>query len=357
MSTDVLIVGGGLSGLALADHLHRAGLSFQLVEARRRLGGRIKAVQSGQAMFDLGPSWFWPGQPRMAALAKRLGLEVFEQYAQGAVCFEDANGTVQRGMSGHAMAGSLRVGGGMAALIDGLAASLPPGAIRRAARVTEVAQGSATLDTGEAICADTIILALPPRVAATLRFSTPLSAAQMQALHAIPTWMGGQAKFVATYKTAFWRDAGLSGDMMSRHGPMAEVHDASPARSGPYALFGFVGIPAPHRQGQEAALKDAALAQLARAFGPDALKPLTATLQDWAFAPDTASPLDHQPLGHHPDYGLPRELAHIWGGQLRLGSTEVAPQFGGFLEGALAVADRLAAELGATGQTALEHPQ
>ena len=39
MRTDIVIIGGGLSGLALADKLQRAGRDFLLVEARDRLGG------------------------------------------------------------------------------------------------------------------------------------------------------------------------------------------------------------------------------------------------------------------------------------------------------------------------------
>ncbi len=343
--SDVLIVGGGLAGLALADHLHRAGVTYQLVESRSRLGGRIKAVQSGGKAFDLGPSWFWPGQPRMDALTKRLKLEVFEQYSDGAVCMEDANGQVQRGMAFNAMQGSYRVEGGMAAIIHALANTLPADTVRLNARVSQVAHGAVTLGSGETLTAKTIVLALPPRVAAGLTFTPGLEVAQMQALQTVPTWMGGQAKFVATYETAFWRDAGLSGDLMSRHGPMAEVHDASPASGGPYGLFGFIGIPAAHRRDQQEALQQACLAQLARAFGSQAQDPLTTTLQEWAFQPDTASELDHPPLGHHPAYGLAPALTNLWDGQLKLGSTEVAPEFGGFLEGALAVAERIAAEV------------
>lgn len=71
--TDVLIVGGGLAGLSMADALHRAGRKFALLEARDRLGGRIKAARVGDSAFDLGPAWFWAGQPRIAALIDRFG--------------------------------------------------------------------------------------------------------------------------------------------------------------------------------------------------------------------------------------------------------------------------------------------
>ncbi len=49
METEVLIVGGGLAGLSLADKLSREGVDFLLVEAQNRLGGRILTEDIGKA--------------------------------------------------------------------------------------------------------------------------------------------------------------------------------------------------------------------------------------------------------------------------------------------------------------------
>ena len=341
----VVIVGGGLAGLALADHLERAGLDWTLIEARDRLGGRIKGLRDGDATFDLGPSWFWPGQPRMAALVRRLNLQVFDQYASGAQLFEPREGQVQQSHAPGGMAGSLRVSGGMPALIDTLAEQLPKSRIRLDTAVSQINQeaGVITAD-GDSVPAARIVLALPPRVTAGLDFVPDLPAPARQAMLACPTWMGGQAKFVATYDTPFWRDAGLSGDGFSHRGPLVEIHDAS-ALGGPAALFGFVGIPAPSRRGQSQVIAQAALDQLGRLFGPQALSPRTTALQDWAFSPETAHPADHEPLRAHPTYGLPPEVQNLWDGALLMGGSEVASDFGGYLEGALARAEDIAREL------------
>ncbi len=120
---------------------------------------------------------------------------------------------------------------------------------------------------------------------------------------------------------------------------MVEIHDASPIADGPYALFGFVGIPANARKGHQHELLEAAQQQFIRLFGNEAASPIEIILQDWAFESETATPLDHVGPNHHPNYGLPSSLKTIWDGQLILGSTEIAPQFGGYIEGALEAAD------------------
>ncbi|MBL4750756.1 MAG: FAD-dependent oxidoreductase [Amylibacter sp.] len=346
MNTDVIIVGGGLSGLALADHLHRAGVDYLVLEARTRLGGRVHVGRIGDAAFDLGPSWFWPGQPRMAALVERFGLTVFDQYSDGRLSFEDEQGDVHRGMGYASMEGSYRIQGGIIALTDALAAGLDPQKIKTDAGVTTLRDGvEVVLQNGDIIKGKQVIMALPPRVAAGLAYEPVLPAGALDAMRTRPTWMGGQAKFVAVYDRPFWREKGLSGDAMSRRGPLGEIHDATDPKTGLGALFGFVGVPAAGRMGQGEVVKSAAVAQLGRIFGAQALTPKQVFYHDWAQAVETASDLDAQPMNGHPFYGLPDVLSGLWESRLRMGSTEVAAQFGGFLEGALEIAENLAQDL------------
>ena len=126
---------------------------------------------------------------------------------------------------------------------------------------------------------------------------------------------------------------------MSGRGPMVEIHDASPSKGGPYGLFGFVGIPAELRVQHRDQLMGLAKDQLVNIFGDDMANPLSLTLQDWAQDPLTATTADLQATGYHPTYGLPEILNGIWEDRLVFGSTEVASQFGGFLEGALEAAE------------------
>jgi monoamine oxidase len=350
LQTQTLIIGGGLSGLSLAARLSAEGQDFLLVEARERWGGRILSEQYQVGTFDLGPSWFWPGQPRIAALVARLGLTRFEQFYQGELLYEDERGHVQRGRGFASMQGSWRLQGGLAALINKLLPEIPSDKRFSAMPINALRRTSdgiaAQTEAGAEIAARKVVLALPPRVAAQFSYAPALPSGALTAMEGIPTWMAGQAKAIAVYDRPFWRDNGLSGDATSRLGPMVECHDASPLEGGPYAIFGFIGIPPDMRRDTEA-LREQVRMQLVRLFGPEAQNPKRLYVKDWAFDPYTATALDQKPVHAHPDYGLPRALSDLWDNALVFGGTEAAPTFGGFLEGALEAAEQAHAAIAA----------
>jgi len=152
--------------------------------------------------------------------------------------------------------------------------------------------------------------------------------------------MAGQSKFTAVYSKPFWRDHGLSGDGVSRIGPLSEIHDASPENESRGALFGFFGWPVQQRQAPEKELIEQAITQLRQMFGPEAAHPLQVSLQDWAADPLTATAADVEQKVQ-PQCGSLTELDHLWQGRIMFSSAETAKGFSGLVEGALEAAEKV----------------
>uniref|UniRef100_A0A8C2UI62 Amine oxidase n=1 Tax=Chinchilla lanigera TaxID=34839 RepID=A0A8C2UI62_CHILA len=75
---DVVVVGGGISGMAAAKLLHDSGLNVVVLEARDRVGGRTYTIRNQNVKYvDLGGSYVGPTQNRILRLAKELGLETY----------------------------------------------------------------------------------------------------------------------------------------------------------------------------------------------------------------------------------------------------------------------------------------
>ena len=73
----VVVVGGGMSGLATAHFIHRRlgeGVQITLVEAEPQLGGKVATQEFGGHLVDTGPDALLMRVPAMATLLKDLGF-------------------------------------------------------------------------------------------------------------------------------------------------------------------------------------------------------------------------------------------------------------------------------------------
>jgi len=335
MAITAIVIGAGISGLAVADHLVRAGHAVTVLEARDRVGGRLLG-----SPLDLGASWFWPGEDRVAALARRLGVGTFDQYRDGDAIIDDLTGA-QRYPGNPIDVPAHRIVGGTATLAAALADQFPAGTIQLEQPVEAITDDLTVVTSDSARKANHVVIALPPALAArTIELPSDLPRELLDVASRTPVWMGDSVKVVARYSEPFWRNDGFAGAAMSRRGPLMEIHDMSGPGGEPAALFGFARAASMHPQ-----IETDVREQLTRMFGPGASAPTDLLIQDWSRDQWTTPPSQQ---GGSPEYGLfghPLYRQPALAGRLHWSSTETAQTFAGHIEGALEAAERTVATI------------
>lgn len=350
-TVDVVVVGAGISGLAVTRSLHAAGVGVMVLERRSRPGGRLFSHRADDgAALDLGATWFWPGEARVSRLVDELGLASHQQHIAGRAMYHDHTGA--RRLDGNPIdVPSYRFSDGAQGLAIAIAAELPVDTVRYDTIVDRVDRPHIAgplrvrcRTVGEEgvegrrtplVEARHVVLAVPPALAVDAIEFVPGLPDRLAGLASItPVWMGSMVKVVARFERPFWREQGLSGSAISHVGPLREVHDMSGPGGEPAAVFGF----APTRAGEAPPSERAIVDQLVTIFGPDAAAPLEVVIADWrdpATLPPGGERLDaYQTFGH--DLYQQPALA----GRLHWTSTETARRSPGHIEGALDAADR-----------------
>lgn len=340
---DVVVVGAGIAGLSAARSLIAAGRSVLVLESRDRVGGRLQSHVTDAGALDLGATWFWPGERRVEALVEELGVRTHSHYLAGDAMYHEV-GRSKRIDGNPIDVASGRFTDGAASLCAAVAARLPDGTIQLNAAVSAIGLADTGLtvthqlgdvETGH------VVLALPPvLVTHSIEFDPPLPERLAGLASITPVWMGGIAKVVVTYSSAFWRSSGLAGAAISHIGPLREIHDMSGPDGRPAALFGF----APLGSGAIAPAVSDVVAQLVEVFGPEAANPEEVVVKDWRAEPHTTPP-DAADLSAYQAYGHPAFQEPAGGGRVHWASTETATVAPGHIEGALAAAERAVAAI------------
>lgn len=95
-TVDTVIVGAGVTGLTAALRLTEAGQDVLVLEARDRVGGRLRTETLDGAHFEIGGQWVSPDQTALIALVDELGLDTYSRFREGDSLYIAADGSAKR---------------------------------------------------------------------------------------------------------------------------------------------------------------------------------------------------------------------------------------------------------------------
>ncbi len=186
MSPDpVIILGAGLSGLAVAARLVRAGREVLVLEASARAGGQIQTVREGELIVELGAEGFVARSRSVPALCELLGIEgsLVDQLTTDTYSIEGGAlvllppGEAARSLGFQVPKEELGRGirslaKGMGQLTDALLEHVGEKRIELGAPVKSLRRETESLvidfDNGRSLHAKTVVLATPARIAASI---------------------------------------------------------------------------------------------------------------------------------------------------------------------------------------------
>lgn len=348
MIKDVLIIGAGLTGLAIAYRLQKSGRSFQLLEARDRLGGRILTPSTAKdTPIEMGATWLGQQHRYLLGLLEELQLETFEQRTAGTALFEPFSMAAPQAYPlPPNQVPSYRIAGGSKALIERLAENIPSASLQVDTPVLRI------VDQGEYLEVETtpgnyqarqVVSTLPPLLLAkTIAIDPALPARLLEVCERTHIWMGESIKFGLSFARPFWRDQQLSGMIFSNVGPVTEMYDHSNRAENRFALMGFLngGLASESRAYRE----EQVLRQLQKFFGAEVLdytayEEVVWRKEGYTFVAAEDFLLPHQNNGH-----AVFQESYL-GQKFFLAGAETGLPHGGYMDGAVQSAWRCLAQL------------
>lgn len=238
-----------------------------------------------------------------------------------------------------------RVHGGMQAICERMASELgervllsaPVRAIRQSDSEVTVVTDRGAFDSAR------VIVAVPPLLAGQIDYSPELPSARVQLTQRMP--MGSVIKCIAIYESPFWREAGLSGEIVTDVAPVKFTFDDTPEGSERGAIVGFIsGADARlWAERSEDERRTAVLSQFADFFGPPAAQPVEYIDKVWAAERWSGGCY----VGLMPP-GVMTTLGHALRepiGRIHWAGAETATEWNGYMEGAVRSGERAAGEV------------
>ena len=272
MSADVIVVGGGISGVACARRVADAGLAVRVLDRGRRIGGRLAARTADGHAVDLGGPYCTVSDDRFRAVADDwLTRGLLHEWT-------DTFRTAGPDGLGESKTGPMRYAapGGMRSLVEDLATGLDV----EQRTVASIGPGR-TVD-GEADAAAVVVLAMPGPQAVRL-----LRAEHLELVEEADQPYGAGIAVVARFAERTWPDfdAAFVSDLPIRW--LAD--DGSSHGDGAPVLVAHVtpDVSAEHLDDPDAVIEPA-LDAMRRVLAVD-LAPTDAFAHRWTFAQPTAS--------------------------------------------------------------------
>jgi monoamine oxidase len=253
-------------------------------------------------------------------------------------------GTFERNFNTADGAQEKRFTGGAQTIAIKVAGQLGDSVVRNAPvrRIETSSSGVTVVSDAITVGAQRVIVAIPPALAGRIEYDPPLPPLRDQLTQHMP--QGTLMKFEAIYNRPFWRDSGLTGQVVSENGPIKVTFDTSPPDGSPGIMMGFIGGHEARAWENRSASdrRTAALQNLANYFGDDALNPRSIVEFNWSTEVwNRGCPVAVLAPGTLIDFGtaLRKPLGRIhWAG------TETSTYWNGYMDGAVRSGERAAKE-------------
>lgn len=337
-TSDVLIIGAGLTGLTLAYLLQKRNVSVTIIEARERIGGRIYTKKNTDTTTqEMGATWLSKHHTSLLKLLKEFNLAIFEQAMGNNAIYEPISTSKYQLVELPPNSDpSFRIVGGSSQLISALKEQLTPECFHLGEvvqTINEVKGGVQVQTTGRTIIASKVISTLPPYLFyKTIGVQPALPKFLTMIMEETHTWMGESIKVCLTYEKPFWRAEDKSGAIFSNVGPVPEMYDHSNSEDTKFALKGF--LDGSYFSVTKEERLERVLVQLTKYFGVIVRDFLTYEEVVWqqesfTFVPYTKPMIPHRNNGH-----FVYQQAYL-DEKLWIGGSETARNSPGYMEGAI----------------------
>lgn len=339
IKSDVLIIGAGLSGLALAYYLKQKNVSVAIAEARDRIGGRILTkVNPDCAPVELGATWISEPHHSTKNLLAEFDIELFEQ-EMGATAIYEPYSTSPHQLVKLPPSGvlSYRVKNGTEQIIQRLAEKLDSEQLHLNHAIKSISfnedGGAVAQSATHEFRAAYVVSTLPPMLLVRTVAITPELPDSIKSIALkTHTWMGDSIKISLSYEKQFWQEGQLSGTIFSNVGPIPEMYDQSDFSNTNYAITGFLnGIYHGISKSERLAL---VLKQLQKYYGPQVNNFTHYEELVWNQEPFTSIASPEYILPHY-NNGHKVYQEALYNNRFFVAGTETSPTNPGYMEGAI----------------------